>query len=104
MDKYKIIDDIEEIQHKVDAIGFKGQNEYDLYLREELADYIVKNYVDLAVVGNSWLSPVDSEREWQEKHLLKIWDNYPNASPLWQYMNGLIRFTCERLNIDIDLS
>ncbi|TNE75015.1 hypothetical protein EP331_00165 [bacterium] len=68
-------------------------------LTTEQAD---EQLLGLSIVGNSWLSPIDSEREWQEKHLLKIWDNYPNASPLWQYMNGLIRFTCERLQIEVE--
>jgi hypothetical protein len=36
----KIKEKIQAIQDKVDAMGFKGQNEYDLHLREELALYI----------------------------------------------------------------
>ena len=40
MDREKITDAIEVIQDKINDIGFKGQNEYDLHLREEIADYI----------------------------------------------------------------
>ena len=40
---------------------------------------------------NPWLSPVESERKWQEEQLVAIFGHYPNASPNWQYMNGLIR-------------
>ena len=38
--KEKISEDIEKIQDKVDSIGFKGTNEYNLYLRHELIEYI----------------------------------------------------------------
>ena len=38
-----------------------------------------------------WLSPVPSERAWQEEQLVNIFEHYPNASPKWQYMNGLIQ-------------
>jgi len=51
---------------------------------------------------NPWLSPIITEREWQEKHLTKIFEHYPHASPKWQYMNGLIRIACEHLNIEIE--
>ena len=30
--------------------------------------------------SDSWLSPIDSEREWQEKHLKKLWPGYPDCS------------------------
>ena len=39
---------------------------------------------------NPWLSPINSERKWQEEQLVKIFYHYPNACPKWQYMNGLI--------------
>jgi len=40
--KEEILEDIRQIQEKVDAMGFKGSNEYDLFLREEISDYIIK--------------------------------------------------------------
>ena len=52
-------------------------------------------------VSNSWLSPIDSEKEWQEKHIKKIWEGYPNICPNWQILNGLIRFSCENLEIEV---
>ena len=42
MDRESIIVDIEKLQDKTEEKGFKGQNEYDLFLREEIADYIVQ--------------------------------------------------------------
>jgi len=45
-----------------------------------------------AVDGDGeWLSPVATERVWQEEQLANIFEHYPNASPKWQYMNGLIQ-------------
>lgn len=52
-------------------------------------------------VSNSWLSPIDSERQWQENHIKKIWEGYPNVCPNWQILNGLIRFSCDNLNIEV---
>lgn len=47
IDREQIMDDLEGIQDMIDKIGFKGQNEYDLTLREEIADYIVGKLRDL---------------------------------------------------------
>lgn len=47
IDRKQIMDDLEYIQHMIDIIGFKGQNEYNLNLREEIADYIVGKLKDL---------------------------------------------------------
>lgn len=44
MDRHEIMDALERIQDKVDSIGFMGINEYDLTLREEIADYIQQNF------------------------------------------------------------
>ena len=40
MNRDKIMTEIEAIQDKVDSMGFKGNNEHDLHLREAIADYI----------------------------------------------------------------
>lgn len=40
--------------------------------------------------SHQWLSPVKSEREFQEHLLKKIFPDYPNGAFLWQYMNGLL--------------
>jgi hypothetical protein len=71
-------------------------------LRKVANGELTPEQADEQLTNDKWLSPVKSEREWQEKHLLKIWDNYPNAGPLWQYMNGLISLTCKQLNIKVD--
>ena len=42
-------------------------------------------------VDGEWLSPVPTERAWQEEKLVEIFGHYPTASPRWQYMNGLIQ-------------
>jgi hypothetical protein len=42
-------------------------------------------------VDGQWLSPVPTERAWQEEKLVEIFGHYPTASPKWQYMNGLIQ-------------
>lgn len=42
-------------------------------------------------IDGEWLSPIPSERQWQEDKLVEITGHYPNASPKWQYMNGLIQ-------------
>jgi hypothetical protein len=44
---------------------------------------------------NPWLSPIESERKWQEEKLVEIFYHYPHASPRWQYMNGLIHLALE---------
>lgn len=41
MDKEEIMDAIFDIQRKIDKMGFKGQNEYDLLVRDEIADWII---------------------------------------------------------------
>ena len=41
MDKDEIMEHIQLFQRKVDAMGFKGQNEYDLFLRDEIAEWII---------------------------------------------------------------
>jgi hypothetical protein len=42
MAREEILAQIESIQDRVDKMGFKGQNEYDLHLREELTDWLIK--------------------------------------------------------------
>jgi hypothetical protein len=48
--------------------------------------FIKPDYTD-----GEWLSPVPTERAWQEEKLVEIFEHYPTASPKWQYMNGLIQ-------------
>lgn len=39
MNRDKILEEIEAIQDNADNVGFKGQNEHDLFIREELTDF-----------------------------------------------------------------
>ena len=69
MDREKLIEDLEAIQDKADGMGFKGTNEFNLYLREELADYIEKhgvptqtdNYISNEVCNHDW-DQIDHQR------------------------------------------
>lgn len=57
MEKWEIIDDIEEIQEQVDEMGFVGSNEKELWTRDLIADYIVKK-LNIPIVSN-WLACKD---------------------------------------------
>lgn len=77
-------------------------------------DAFIKGYqaAEQEIKNDRWLSPIDTERKWQEEKLVEIFYHYPNASPAWQYMNGLIhialesknKFTEEDLNKAIELA
>ncbi len=41
-DRLQVMDDLEELQEKVEDMGFAGSNEFELHFREEIADYIMK--------------------------------------------------------------
>ncbi len=58
IDREKIKDLIEAIQDKVDKMGFKGQNEYDLHLREELTDLIVYGLPNFALEDKKGKEPI----------------------------------------------
>jgi hypothetical protein len=65
----------------------KGNTQLAECLKEPKQETFIKvNYID-----GRWLSPSPTEREWQEEKLREIFGHYPNASPKWQYMNGLIQ-------------
>lgn len=59
-DREDIMDDLEELQHKTDAMGFVGSNEHDLWLREAIADYVVKLFA-IPIVSGSLLSDKEIE-------------------------------------------
>lgn len=61
-----------------------------------------KYFIDQNDKFGEWLSPVPSEREDQLKILKSLWPNFPNDSPLWQYMNGLLEFSDQLLKIDAE--
>ena len=45
LDRSEILENIEDIQAKVDEIGYFGINEHELEVRERVADYIINNFV-----------------------------------------------------------
>ena len=45
LDKNDIMDDLEDLQAKVNDLDLKGSNERELWLRDEVADYILKNFI-----------------------------------------------------------
>lgn len=55
------------------------------------------HFVEFDKTDGQWLSPVPSEREWQEEALQFIFGHYPNASPRWQYLNGLIHIALQNV-------
>lgn len=56
-------------------------------------------FIKADTIDGEWLSPVPSERKWQEEKLVEIFAHYPNASPKWQYMNGLIQIALEYIKL-----
>ncbi len=59
-----------------------------------------KRLIESDNIDGQWLSPIPSEREWQEKKLIEIFGHYPNASPRWQYMNGLIQIALKYIEFN----
>lgn len=53
------------------------------------------NFIKPDKIDGEWLSPIPSEREWQEEKLKEIFGHFPTASPRWQYLNGLIYIALE---------
>ena len=60
----------------------------------------MRSFIEKDDVDGEWLSPLPNERKWQEEQLVKIFYHYPNASPRWQYMNGLIRIALEYIEMN----
>ena len=56
-----------------------------------------ENFIKSDLKDGQWLSPIPSERKWQEEKLVEIFGHYPIASPKWQYLNGLIHIALEHI-------
>lgn len=56
----------------------------------------MKKFIKKDDVDGEWLSPLESERRWQEEELKKIFPCYPNGGPKWQYLNGLIKIVNQK--------
>ena len=76
---------------------------YDSYPRdmkpekEDLEIFIkgIQTFVAFNAEDGSWISPVKSEKEWQESVLKEIFPSYPHGAPRWQYLNGLLHIALE---------
>jgi hypothetical protein len=66
-------------------------NEKDEVKEEDLLEPNQETFIKSDNIEGQWLSPVPTERAWQEEKLVEIFGHYPTASPRWQYMNGLIQ-------------
>ncbi len=71
------------------CITYAGKLMMDL--KREIDDKEQQSFTKPDDTDGQWLSPIPSERQWQEEQLINIFEHYPNASPKWQYMNGLIQ-------------
>jgi len=53
-------------------------------------------FIEFDNIDGQWLSPIPSEREWQQKKLQEIFEHYPLAGPKWQYLNALIHIALSK--------
>ena len=92
------------IYHNVPLTGTDGKEiYYDSYPRdmkpekEDLEIFIkgIQTFVAFNAEDGSWISPVKSEKEWQESVLKEIFPSYPHGAPRWQYLNGLLHIALE---------
>jgi ribosomal protein S17 len=80
----KQLSDIEELKQEVGKVFYESADKTITVKRQE-------TFTKPDNVDGQWLSPVPTERAWQEEKLVEIFGHYPTASPKWQYMNGLIQ-------------
>lgn len=92
------------IYHNVPLTGTDGKPiYYDSYSRdmkpekEDLEIFIkgIQNFVAFNAEDGSWISPIKSEKEWQESVLKELFPSYPHGAPRWQYLNGLLHIALE---------
>ncbi|MCF7859812.1 MAG: hypothetical protein K9N07_10905 [Candidatus Cloacimonetes bacterium] len=95
------------IYHNVPLTGTDGkQIYYDSYSQsmkpnKEYLENFIKGiqkgspFVAFNKEDGSWISPVKSEREWQESVLKELFPSYPHGAPRWQYLNGLLHIALE---------
>jgi hypothetical protein len=87
------MDDLDDIQRKVDAMGFRGGNEYDLTVREEIADYIQKNFIKKAEhpLANKPTNAFWTQYQYGDKkfmHPANIWSSTDSKSIVPQIPKG----------------
>jgi hypothetical protein len=92
------------VYNNVPLTGTDGkQIYYDSYSldmkpeKEDLEIFIkgVQTFVAFNSEDGSWISPVKSEKEWQESVLKELFPSYPHGASKWQYLNGLLHIALE---------
>jgi hypothetical protein len=73
---------------------------YSLDMKPEKEDLEIfikgeQTFVAFNAEDGSWISPVKSEKEWQESVLKELFPSYPHGAPKWQYLNGLLHIALE---------
>jgi hypothetical protein len=65
--------------------------------KEDLEIFIkgAQTFVAFNEEDGSWISPIKSEKEWQESVLKELFPSYPHGAPRWQYLNGLLHIALE---------
>jgi hypothetical protein len=65
--------------------------------KEDLEIFIkgLQTFVSFNAEDGSWISPIKSEKEWQESVLKEVFPSYPHGAPRWQYLNGLLHIVLE---------
>jgi hypothetical protein len=92
------------IYNNVPLIGTDGKEiYYSSYSRDmrpdddDLEIFIkgIQTFVPFNAEDGSWISPIRTEKEWQESVLKELFPSYPHGAPRWQYLNGLLRIALE---------
>ena len=95
------------IYHNVPLMGTDGKpiyyGSYSQSMKPEKEDLEIfikglqkeSPFVAFNKEDGSWISPVKSEREWQESILKELFPSYPHGAPRWQYLNGLLHIALE---------
>lgn len=92
------------VYNNVPLTGTDGkQIYYDSYSldmkpeKEDLEIFIkgAQTFVAFNAEDGSWISPIKSEKEWQESVLKELFPSYPHGAPRWQYLNGLLHIALE---------
>jgi hypothetical protein len=92
------------IYNNVPLTGTDGKeiyyDSYSLDMKPEKEDLEIfikgaQTFVAFNEEDGSWISPIKSEKEWQESVLKELFPSYPHGAPKWQYLNGLLHIALE---------
>lgn len=104
----KVADErIKQLESKLlhQAEGGEGEGEERIYTHSEfirLFNHYKRDWLEghPTLESNPLLSPHRQEREWQIKNLIRLFPDYPNGAPAWQYMNALINQALRSINLN----